>query len=113
MDAIARSLIFLINETIILDMIKRAQQSILEGRATKRTDGWMYVWEMEEALGFDPHPEICDWGWTYSRNDPSKCDEIDLGISNKSNQIVQNFMNESEPAIPLYFNCHPIKLGLA
>lgn len=96
-----------------LNMIVRAQQNILESRATKHTDGWMFSWEMEEALGFDPHPEINNWGWTFSRDNPLKCDTIDIGITDKSNQIVHDFLNKRESAIPLHFNCHPLNLAAA
>ncbi len=91
-----------------LSMIVRSAQSIMESRATSYSDGWYMMDEMLRDLNVQPSKESFGWGWRWSRNDPTRCDTIDIGLNDYANDVVRNFMNGLEPAVPLHFNCHPL-----
>lgn len=85
-------------------MFLRAQQRYANDML--RLQGYLFLNDVYEMLGFDPTKEGQIVGWIYNPDDPNcKGDNyVDFGIYNIARERARDFVNGYEPSILLDFN---------
>lgn len=80
--------------------------TILQAQLTDRLriEGFLYLNDVLDALGFDKTLEGQVMGWIYNPSDPTKACYVDLGISNCEEQHNRALLEGYEPSIILDFN---------
>ena len=80
--------------------------TILQSQFTDRLrmDGYLYLNDVLDALGFEKTLEGQVMGWIYNPNDPTKACYVDFGIAHCEEQHNRALLNGFDPSIVLDFN---------
>lgn len=75
-----------------------------EMSAKLERQGWLFLNDVRNALGYKPVPEGQIYGWIYDKDDPTRANCIDLGIDHIAREEVRDFRNGKERAFMIDFN---------
>lgn len=80
----------------------KSQQALMNHRLIAQ--GYLFLNEVMEALGFDPTPEGQVLGWIYDKNDDSLKNFVDFGVNDIYNIAGRRIVNKDDPCLLMDFN---------